>query len=325
MLASSESILDSELRVIPEAEVTAVDPIAVEPPSRVAPERVATPSRGRDLMELTKLRLSSLVLVTTALGFVDARQEFVATSFLAALLGTALAAFGANALNQWAERDLDAKMVRTRNRPLPARRMAPSFAFGLGCALIVLGVAVLYVFSNTLAAALAALSALSYVLVYTPLKRTTPHATLVGAIPGALPPVIGYVAATGTIDANAAFLFAILFLWQMPHFYAISWLYRDDYGRAGYPMLAVLDRDGERTAKHALAHLIGLLILSLVPVITGDVALFYGVAALLFGGVFTAAGVAFLKERSATNARRLFHWSLLYLPALLLALVKDTL
>lgn len=299
-----------------------------------AEQDAVAPSLARDLAQLTKLRLSSLVLVTTALGYLDVRGAAAALgtlggalAFTGALLGTAAAAFGANALNQWAERDLDSKMMRTRNRPVPGGRMAPAFAARLGVALVISGIALLALLANPLSAALAALSAASYVLVYTPLKRVTPHAVLVGAVPGALPPVIGYVAAGGALDATALFLFAVLFLWQIPHFHAISWLWRDDYARAGYPMLAVLDTDGRRIGRSAVLHLVALFVVSLLPVLQGDggAALFYGAAAALFGGVFVAAGVAFQRERSDANARRLFHWSLLYLPALLLALVKDTL
>ncbi len=294
-----------------------------------------------DLSILLKLRLSSLVLVTAALGFVDGRSVIAPTSasltletigaFLAAMLGTALAAFGANALNQWAERDLDAKMNRTKDRPLPAGRMAPRTAFAIGVFLVVAGVATLAVFTNALATSLAAASALIYVLLYTPLKRTTPHSTLIGTIPGALPPVIGYVAAAGSLDWNAAFLFAVLTFWQLPHFYAISRLYREDYARAGYPMLAVIDRDGRRLGRSAVVHLVLLVVVSLLPLLLRDLAsirgatIFYGSAALLFGGVFLASGIAFARKRDDASARRLFHWSLLYLPALLLALVKDTL
>lgn len=282
-----------------------------------------------DLAELVKLRLSSLVLVTTALGNLNALgvvgSRFDGFGFAVALIGTALTAFGANALNQWAERDLDAKMIRTRGRPLPAGRMTPRFALGLGAALGVFGVLALAAFSTPLAALLAAISFLSYVLVYTPLKRVTPHAAIVGTLPGALPPVIGYAAAGGALDLHAAFLFAVLFFWQLPHFYAISWLYRDDYARGGYPMLAVLDESGERLGKSSVFHLIALLVVSLLPSILGDAGIFYGATAALFGGVFLWSGVEFARCRDEANARRLFVWSLLYLPALLLALVKDVL
>jgi heme o synthase len=319
--------------------------LIAEPPSTAAAEVARTVTRAessreipaagspatslaRDVAELTKLRLSSLVLLTTALGYANALgandglffQPFV---FAAALIGTALTAFGANALNQYAERDLDAKMHRTRNRPLPADRMSPAFARALGVALGVVGLAILAAFVAPLATVLAAASFFSYVLVYTPLKRITPHSTLVGTIPGALPPVIGYAAAGGTLDLHAAFLFAVLFFWQLPHFYAISWMYRADYARAGYPMLAVQDTTGERLGRSAVMHLVLLLVVSLLPALAGEAALFYGVAAALFGGVFLASGIAFARERDDASARRLFAWSLLYLPALLLALVKD--
>lgn len=327
-------IVEPQLIVEPQSEVESrIDRVTLESVF-VAPRATeACPSRStvwRDLNELLKLRLSSLVLLTTALGHLNAlgsgtARTFDIGSFAAALLGTALTAFGANALNQYAERDLDARMLRTRERPLPRGRRTPRFVLTLGISLGVVGVLTLVWFSTPLAAALAAVSFLSYVLVYTPLKRTTPHATLIGTLPGALPPVIGYVAAGGSLDLHAAFLFAILFFWQLPHFYAISWLYRDDYARGGYPMLAVTDTSGARLARSAVFHLSALLVVSLLPVVFGDAALFYGVAAALFGGVFLASGVAFLKKRDETNARRMFVWSLLYLPALLLALVKDVL
>jgi protoheme IX farnesyltransferase len=276
-----------------------------------------------DLFELTKVRLSSLVLVTTAIGYLHATAgDRTLAGGVAALAGTALAAFGANALNQYAERDLDAIMTRTRGRPLPAGRLAPRLARDLGVALVIAGVALLAVFTTWLAAALAAFSAVSYVLLYTPLKRVSPHSTLLGAVPGALPPVIGYVAAAAPLDLEAAYLFGLLFFWQLPHFYAISWLYRDDYGRAGYPMLAVLDReDGRRVATHSVVHLAILVGLTAWPLLRGA-SPFYGAAALLFGAAFLHAAIAFRMRRGEAEARRLFRWSLLYLPAVLLALLK---
>ena len=212
-----------------------------------AAELAVAPSRVADFMELTKPRITSLVLVTAAVGYaVGGGGALSAVNFLLFMVGTALLCGGASALNQYLERDADARMTRTSRRPLPAGRITPSDALAFGLAISAVGLVVL-AGVNLLTLALGAASLLSYVLAYTPLKRVTSLCTIVGAVPGALPPLMGWAAARGSLGPAGWGLFAILFLWQLPHFLAIGWLYREDYARGGFPMLAVTDRDGSST------------------------------------------------------------------------------
>lgn len=279
--------------------------------------------RWSDFATLAKPRVNTLVLVTTALGYLLAGRGVEPWILLHAIVGTGLVAGGAAAFNQVWERELDAKMRRTAQRPLAAGRMdvgpALAFAFSLAAA----GVAELSLGVNLLAAAIAAATLLLYVLVYTPMKRVSSLATIVGAVPGALPPVIGWAAAGGGLAPGAWALFAILFFWQMPHFLAIAWLYRADYGRAGFPMLPVAEPDGASTGRQAALYA-----LTLVPVslslsglrVTGNL---YSAGALVFGGAFAAAAVVFAVRRSTRAARWLFAASILYLPAVLLLAFLD--
>ena len=275
-----------------------------------------------DLSELSKARLSFLVLLTTLVGFLLGwRGPMNYTLLLSTLLGTALSAAGASALNQWLERDLDALMARTSDRPLPARRMHPSDAllFGLLCSGS--GVAILAFLANPLTALLAGLTILVYAALYTPLKRFTELNTLVGAIPGALPPLLGWTAATDHMGLGGWVLFLILWFWQMPHFLAIAWLYRDQYAAAGFKMLSTRDPDGWSTAWQALIYSIALLAVSLLPGSLGMAAPYYFFAALALGAAMIHLAVAFIRNRSDAASRRLFFASIIYLPLLLGALI----
>lgn len=285
---------------------------------------MAPVSRGRlaVLAELFKARLTTLVLMTTAVGFSlgsVAGVDWVA--FVHTLVGTALLAAGASALNQYLEREVDARMERTRQRPIPAGEMTPGAALGIGVLTSMAGMFYLLVWVNPLTAFLGMLTLGSYVFVYTPLKRVTTLNTLVGAVPGALPPLMGWTGATGSLGAGGWALFTILFFWQLPHFMAIAWLYREDYARGGYRMLAVVDPDGRRTASTAVRHTLALVAFSLWPFTLGLVNRAYLVGALVLGLGFFVAGVGFAREISAVRARRLFFASILYLPLLLGCLV----
>ncbi|MEY2601441.1 MAG: heme o synthase [Verrucomicrobiota bacterium] len=276
----------------------------------------------RDLIELVKARLTLLVLLTTAVGFyLGADNPINYAALLHTVLGTAAAAAGAAALNQWWEYKLDALMQRTRSRPVPAGRMRPRDAVVLGAALSIFGVAYLAFVCNTLSAALAAITIIIYVFAYTPLKRISTFNTALGAVPGALPPMIGWAAARGTLNAGAWMLFAILFFWQLPHFFAIAWMYRDDYARAGFQMISSDDPNGERSASQSVFFCMILFVVAGLPAFLGIATVFYLLAELILGAVFVAVAMRFLRTRSRSDARRLFITSIIYLPLLLGALV----
>ena len=280
--------------------------------------------RGRvlDFAELFKARLTLLVLLTTAAGFyLGAESPINYAALFHVVFGTAAAAAGAAALNQWWERKLDALMRRTRTRPVPAGRMRPAEALTLGVALSVLGVSYLGATCNALSATLAALTIVIYIFGYTPLKRASTANTVVGAIPGAIPPMIGWVAARGAIEAGAWSLFAILLLWQLPHFFAIAWMHREDYSRAGFRMISSDDRSGERSASQSVFFCILLLVIGGLPAFVGVVTFAYLAIELVLGGLFVAVAMRFLKARTARAARLLFITSIVYLPLLLAALV----
>ena len=280
--------------------------------------------RGRvlDFAELFKARLTLLVLLTTAAGFyLGAESPINYAALFHVVFGTAAAAAGAAALNQWWECKLDAVMRRTRTRPVPAGRMRPVEALTLGVALSVLGVSYLALACNALSATLAALTIVIYIFGYTPLKRASTANTVVGAIPGAIPPMIGWVAARGAIEAGAWSLFAILLLWQLPHFFAIAWMHREDYSRAGFRMISSDDRSGERSASQSVFFCILLLVLAGLPAFVGIVSFAYLAVELVLGGLFVAVAMHFLKTRTAAAARLLFITSIVYLPLLLAALV----
>lgn len=269
-----------------------------------------------DHLELAKPRITAMVVLTALLGYLLASAETPAwTGLLAALAGTGLVAVGAGVFNQILERDSDGLMLRTRLRPLPAGRVSPLDAGVFGAATTLSGLGLLLALCGLRAALVAALTWASYLFVYTPLKKRTPLATLVGAVPGALPPVIGWAAAA-PLGPGALLLFSILYLWQVPHFLAIAWLYRDDYARAGFPMLPVLDREGSFTARQALVHSLALVAVSLAPAITGMAAPLYLAGATLLGLALIACALLLLTTRNQASARRLFLASVLYLPAL---------
>ncbi|HWC74200.1 MAG TPA: heme o synthase [Gemmatimonadales bacterium] len=278
----------------------------------------------QSLLELTKPRITQLVLLTAAAGFYLGSQGRVDLLLLAnTLLGTALVAGGTNAWNQIRERDVDGRMARTRRRPLPSGRLSPRAAAWFATAITIFGITYLGITVNLLTAALAALTFASYVFLYTPLKRTTSLNTLVGAVPGALPIVGGWTAAGGSLGAAVAALFWILFLWQLPHFLALAWLYREDYRASGLRMLSVADHTGRDTGRMAVLYAMALLPISLLPTLLGVTGAWYFFGALLLGLAYVAAGTALLVGATPSRAWRLFFVSILYLPALLTLMVLD--
>ena len=290
----------------------------------VAVAAPAAPSRAADLLALTKPRLNSLVVVSAGIGYYLGAGETASPATLGhALVGSGLVAGAAAAFNQASERDIDVAMERTRQRPVAAGRVTPTEARWFAAALAAAGLLDLALATTLTAAAVALATLVSYVAVYTPLKRRTPWATVVGAVPGALPPVIGWAAARGAITMEAWILFAIVFLWQLPHFHALSWLYRDDFRRGGLPLLAVLDDTGRRPAAHALLGAAALLPIGFAPILAGMGGGLYGVAAAVLGAGFVAAAGRFALQRSAGRARTLFRASLVYLPLLWAALVAE--
>jgi heme o synthase len=276
------------------------------------------------LLDLTKFRLTSLVLLTTLVGFyIGQRGGLNYLMLLHTMLGTALVASGAAALNQFLEKDYDALMKRTRSRPLPSGRLQPDTALILGGVSSAVGIVYLALAVSVLTSMLAAATLVIYVLIYTPLKRVTTLNTVVGAVPGALPPLIGWTAARGEVTVEGWSLFAILFFWQLPHFLAISWLYREEYQKAGFAMLSVSDPGGHRTGQHAVCHTLGLLPISLCPFVFGLTGAGYLAGALVLGGTFLAFAVQFARRLTPAAARKLFYVSILYLPVLLGLMVMD--
>ncbi len=277
-----------------------------------------------DFAELTKPRITLMVVLTALVGFVMASRQVVSVELLLhTLLGTGLVAAGASALNMLLERETDARMLRTKSRPLPAGRVRPREALAFGAVLSAAGLAQLLWHCPPAAAHVAAITWASYLFLYTPLKPHTSLSTIVGAFPGALPPVIGWAGARGTVDSGAFVLFAILFLWQIPHFLAIAWIYREDYARAGLPMLPVLDPEGKITGRQAVANSVALLVVSLAPALARMAGGLYLTGAVVLGVAFTVmAGVAAVK-RTPSAARALFLSSVLYLPALCGLLLVD--
>ncbi|PYJ10038.1 MAG: protoheme IX farnesyltransferase [Verrucomicrobia bacterium] len=293
---------------------TNVEPAVLEGATRRRP--------GSDFAELVKARLTLLVLLTTAVGFyLGAAGPISYVALFHAVFGTALAAAGASALNQWWERRLDALMLRTRDRPIPAGRMLPRSALIVGGLLGIAGVTYLTMTTNRLSAVLAGLTIAIYVFAYTPLKRISTANTLVGAIPGALPPMIGWAAASGHLDLGAWSLFAILFLWQMPHFFAIAWMYREDYARAGFQMVSKDDETGKRSASQSVFFCMALLLVSGIPAYLRIVNSWYLLVEVILNGLFLFMAMRFLRTQTLADARKLFLTSIAYLPLLLLGLV----
>jgi len=274
--------------------------------------------------DLIKARLTLLVLLTTLVGFyVGWQGQMNYLLMFHALLGTALVASGAAALNQLFEREYDARMRRTASRPLPSGRLQPVtvMLFGGVCALV--GTIYLALLVNPLTSVLGAISLVSYLFIYTPLKRLTWLNTAVGAIPGALPPLMGWTAARGNLEGGGWALFAILAFWQMPHFFAIAWLYRDEYAKAGFKMLPAFDPDGSRTGQQSVSHTLGLLPISLCPFLFQLAGPVYLAAALILGFAYFGCAIQFAKRLDTASAKRLFFASIIYLPLLLIALVAD--
>jgi protoheme IX farnesyltransferase len=269
-----------------------------------------------DYLELSKSRIVAMVTMTTAAGYIIGARDL--SGLLHTLIGTALVAAGTNALNQYVERDLDARMHRTQRRPLPAGRITPQAALLFSTAIALLGTVYLAVAVNWLTAFLGAFTLTSYIFVYTPLKRISTACTLIGAIPGAIPPLMGWTAATGSLGLGGWIGFAILFFWQMPHFMAISWMYREDYGRAGFAMLSVRDDDGRRVGREAVAYSVLLLICSVAPAFVGMAGQAYLLIAAAAGAGLLVASLQFLRERSARRARMLFMSSNIYLLVMML-------
>lgn len=281
-------------------------------------------SRIAVLAELVKARLTFLVLLTTVVGFyLGGAGPTDLVLMFHTLAGTALLACGAAALNQFLERRYDALMRRTQDRPLPSGRLHPDTALILGAGSSVVGLIYLAVAVNQLTSFLGALTLVSYLFVYTPLKRVTTLNTVIGAVPGALPPLMGWAAARGEVNAGGWALFTILFFWQLPHFLAIAWLCREDYANAGFAMLPVFDRDGLRTGRSTVSHTLGLLPVSLTPFLLGISGVVYFFGALVLGAVFAGQAIQFSRELTERRARRLFFFSIIYLPLLLGLMVLD--
>jgi protoheme IX farnesyltransferase len=281
-------------------------------------------TRVADYLTLVKPRLNFLVLVTTMAAFyLGSAGELPLLLTIHTILGTALVAGGASALNQFSEKDTDGLMRRTRLRPLPDLRMHPKDALWFGVLLSAIGVAELAVGVNVLTALVAAATLLSYVLLYTPLKRRTSLSTIAGAIPGALPALIGWTAATNTLSIEGWTLFGIVFMWQMPHFLAIAWMYRDDYARAGIPLLTVIEPDGRSTGRQAVLYTAALIPVSFMPVAVGLATAWYLVGAIVLGAILLVLSLEFSTTRGLPPARRLFLGTILYLPLLWIVLLTD--
>ena len=285
---------------------------------------VSDKSRVAVFADLIKARLTMLVLLTTFVGFyVGWRGAMDFVLLFHTLAGTALVAAGAAALNQLLERDYDAKMHRTRNRPLPSGRLQPGTVMLFGGICATAGLIYLALAVNLLTSVIGAVTFLSYLFIYTPLKRVTWLNTAVGAVPGALPPLMGWTAARGELSGQGWALFAILAFWQMPHFFAIAWMYRDEYAKAGFKMLPVIDPDGRRTGQQAVSHALALLVVSLSPFVFKMAGTTYLAAALVLGVGYLGCAIQFLQQLTRARARKLFLASIIYLPLLLAAMIWD--
>lgn len=281
-------------------------------------------ARAADFITLTKPRLNVLVIMTTVVAYyLGADADSSVAALLHTIGGTSLVAGGASALNQVWERRTDRLMRRTRTRPLPDLRLQPREAAWFGIALGAAGFVWLWIGANPLAAGVALLTLVSYVLCYTPLKIRTSLSTIVGAVPGALPAVIGWAAATNTLSSEGWVLFAIVFMWQMPHFLAIAWMYRDDYAKAGIPLLPVIEPDGRSTGRQTVLYAIALVPLTLLPALVNLAGPRYLVGALVLGAIQVWLSVEFAATRTMVSARRLFFATILYLPVLWIVLLAD--
>jgi protoheme IX farnesyltransferase len=277
-----------------------------------------------DYIQLTKPRITWLILMSTGVGyFFGVLDAWTWSSLLHTLFGTAFIASGTAALNQWWEREADKKMVRTQDRPLAAERLHPTRALIFAIVLSIVGFVELSLGANLLTGLLGLFTLVSYLFVYTPLKQRTPHATTIGAIPGAMPPLIGYAAARGTLTAEGWALFAILFLWQFPHFYAIAWMYKDDYSNAGIKMLPVVDPSGDSTVRLILYYSLALIPISLLPRYLGMSGNVYLAGALVMGFIYFYSGVLVARELNRNKARRVLLASIVYLPVLYGLMMAD--
>jgi protoheme IX farnesyltransferase len=282
----------------------------------------AARSRASDFIALAKPRLNFLVVASSVAGYVMAGGDTSnAARLVLTIVGTGLVAGGASAFNQVIERDADSLMRRTRLRPVPDGRLQPGESLAFAAAASAAGLALLGAGVNLLSAAVAFTTLLTYAIVYTPLKRRSSFATVVGAIPGALPPVIGWAAARDSLSQGAWVLFAIVFLWQLPHFLAIAWIYREDYARAGFPMLPVIEPDGRSTGRQATLYCAALLPVSLAPTLIGMTGTGYFVAALVLTLLFLGITLRFARTRTIPDARRLFFASIIYLPVLWILMI----
>lgn len=276
-----------------------------------------------DYFELTKFRLLLLVLITVGIGYYLSAQGNNVFVFLNVLLGVAGVGAGANALNQWYERHSDAQMKRTMHRPLPSGRLSPNEALGFGVLISLAGLLYLVFTINGLTAFLGFVSWASYLFLYTPLKRHTTLNTWIGAIPGALPPVMGWTAAQGTLNAEAFSLFAILYLWQLPHFFAVSWVYREDYKNGGFRMLSLEDPTGQKTSHQMVINTLFLILASVSLFFQEQTGSLYLWSALGLGVLFLGVTVIFYKQRTVANAKKVFFASIIYFPILWVVMVLD--
>ena len=281
-------------------------------------------SLSSKIAELSKLNILSLVLVATFLGFyLGSNGEMEYGKLLLTLLGTALTAAGSGSLNHYLERDADKKMDRTRNRPLPSGTLTPLFAVLYGMALVVIGSVTLAYFVNLLTGFLSLLTAFLYIVVYTPLKKITWLNTSIGSIPGAIPIIGGWTAASNSISPMALVLFGIMYLWQHPHFYAIAWLCKNDYAKANFKMLPVIEESGSRTMRQIFWHLLLMIPLSFLPVIQGNLGIIYLVGVTIITFIFFLSALPLAKDRSNKSALLLLKASVLYLPVLLFIIIID--
>ncbi len=286
----------------------------------------AAPAGFRDYLELTKPRLSLLSVITTLVGYFAARPPSNPTKFTLLFVGTALAAGGVAALNQWLEHETDAKMQRTADRPIPTGKVATGSAFVLGWLMCSVALFILFARVDRMAAFFTLLTIISYLGWYTPAKRRSRWSTEIGAVAGAFPPLIGWCAGEGRVSALGWILFGVLFFWQIPHFMAVAWTYRRDYSVVHFPMLPVRDESGRWVARWSLVNTVALVAVSLLPVFLGLASLAYGAAAGIVGAWFLWRALAFMKsETRDAMARKLFFASILYLPVVLGALVADRL
>jgi protoheme IX farnesyltransferase len=289
-----------------------------------ASDEVRSGSRFGDFLELTKPRLTMLSVLTTLAGFYVATTGELALMRLShTLIGTFLVGGGCGALNMYVEREHDRKMRRTMNRPIPSGKVSAAEALAFGIALAVIGIGYLALTVNLLTALLAAATVASYIFWYTPMKRRSTLNTVIGGIPGAIPPVMGWAAVRGSLGPESLALFGVLFFWQMPHFLALAWMYRKDYERAGYKMLPVVDQTGSETSRQILLYTAALLPVSLIPTLTGVAGAVYFFGALLLGIGFLVYGGVLARSRQNAHAKWLFYYSLLYLPILFLVMALD--